>query len=254
MIQNVKEYVEQYTIFSEPIPYKDLELYPIMVKDYLVFDSCVDILQIEKNKIPDIKVIQMSYLKFLILKLFKDDSPSMINELTNGELYEYKFVKLLSLIFHVEENEVIFGQYGNGLVGIKIKDVEISHQEFDEIRKIILFQNIYDYDDIEMSDDFKRVVSEYYQEKNKNIISPTLEDKIDVIITKTSLNEEQIKNMSYRRFCRIFDRVRDEIDYIVGSNGYTRKEPPEHWIYRQKKEKYGEVFAGSESLNQLQNV
>ena len=48
---------------------------------------------------------------------------------------------------------------------------------FNDLKSIILlFQNIYEYDDMEMSDDFRRVVEEYYAiKKNKDIIIPTLE-------------------------------------------------------------------------------
>jgi hypothetical protein len=55
---------------DEPCPYKlkcgyELKIYPIKVKDWSIFDKSLDILQIEKNEINDIKIIQMSYLDFL---------------------------------------------------------------------------------------------------------------------------------------------------------------------------------------------
>ena len=56
--------------------------------------------------------------------------------------------------------------------------VEIDDAQFDDLRKVILFQNIYKYDDTEMSDDFRRVVEEYYRLKNKDIVLPTLEDRL----------------------------------------------------------------------------
>ena len=55
---------------DEPCPYKlkcgyELNIYPIKVKDWGIYEHSISILQIDKNKINDIKIIQMSYLEYL---------------------------------------------------------------------------------------------------------------------------------------------------------------------------------------------
>lgn len=251
MIQDVKKYIEPYVTFSEPIPYKNLYIYPIKLNKYYEFISCVDILLFEKNKIPDINIIQMSYLKFLATKLINNEE-MFDDKIKKGDIYSFKFFSLMALVFNVDISKINIAIDKNDVVYLKVDDEIFTAQEFDDIKKIILFQNLNDYDDVQMSDDYKKVIEEYYSIKNKGMIVPTLEDKIDAVMAKTSYNEKSIKELTYRRFCRIFDKVVSYTEYVVGCNGYTRKEPPENWIYKTNKQKYSEVF-GSDKFNELQN-
>ena len=65
-MENVKEYVEQFVTFGNPVEYKGLKIKPILAKDALRFLDAVSVLEIEKNKIPSVEIIQMSYLEFMI--------------------------------------------------------------------------------------------------------------------------------------------------------------------------------------------
>ena len=65
-MENVKEYVEKFTTFGDPVDFKGLKIKPITVRDSERFLDAVDVFKIEKNKIPDVSIIQMSYLEFLI--------------------------------------------------------------------------------------------------------------------------------------------------------------------------------------------
>ena len=65
-MENVKEYVEQFVTFGNPVEYKGLKIKPILAKDALRFLDAVSVLQIEKNKIPSVEIIQMSYLEFMV--------------------------------------------------------------------------------------------------------------------------------------------------------------------------------------------
>ena len=64
-----------YFVNMDNVPYelKDgglIYIKPILVKDYLRYSWAKEILSIEKNEINDIEIIQMSYLDFLIKKVF----------------------------------------------------------------------------------------------------------------------------------------------------------------------------------------
>ena len=64
-----------YFVNMDNVPYelKDgglIYIKPILVKDYLRYSWAKEILSIEKNEINDIEIIQMSYLEFLIKKVF----------------------------------------------------------------------------------------------------------------------------------------------------------------------------------------
>ena len=57
-------YLQELT-YDEPITYKELKIYPVLMKDYIEFHSLVSCLLIDKNSRPDIKIISMTYLRFL---------------------------------------------------------------------------------------------------------------------------------------------------------------------------------------------
>ena len=50
---------------DEPVNFKGLMIYPVKMRDYFKYNICSQVLDIDKNSIPDEKVISMSYLDFL---------------------------------------------------------------------------------------------------------------------------------------------------------------------------------------------
>ena len=70
MIEHIKE-----LYFDEPIPYKELLIYPVTMKDYLEFHLAVSCLLIDKNSIPDVNIISMSYLRFLYYQSLENNEP-----------------------------------------------------------------------------------------------------------------------------------------------------------------------------------
>ena len=68
-MDKIKEYIESYVAFGKPVPYCGLQIKPILVKDFYQFRDAQNVLKIEKNKIPNIEIIQMTYLRFLILMM-----------------------------------------------------------------------------------------------------------------------------------------------------------------------------------------
>ena len=60
--------------FDEPVDYKldgttSIKINPVSVRNSEIFLSSINILQIDKNSLPDVKIIQMSYLQFLLEKV-----------------------------------------------------------------------------------------------------------------------------------------------------------------------------------------
>ena len=68
-MDNIKEYIERYVAFGKAIPYDGLKIRPVLVKDFYHFRDAQNVLKIDKNKIPDIEIIQMTYLRFLMLMM-----------------------------------------------------------------------------------------------------------------------------------------------------------------------------------------
>ena len=132
--------------------------------------------------------------------------------------------------------------------------IEISDAQFDDIRKVILFQNVYRYDDIEMSDDFRRVVEEYYRLKNKDVVLPTLEDKLMAVCISSPYKIEELYTMPLRLFDALLEHSIDKLEYQVNklivnlaqckTDGFNLS----HWVYKTKKDKYSEIFTDAQDL------
>lgn len=274
-MDNIKEYVDKYVALQKPIPLYDLQIKPILVKDFFQFNDAKDVLQIEKNKIPNIEIIQMTYLRFVLMIIleeerFKEDLLTILS-LSLGVQYDAtkrnpSFAPNEILAQQIRKDvtelwingwDVKFKLNGDNVVlclydGDNI--VEINDTQFDDVRKVILFQNIYRYDDMEMSEDFRRVVEEYYRLKNKDIVLPTLEDKLVAICISSSYKIEELYTMPLRIFDALLEASIDKLEYQVNKLIVNLAQckvdglPLSHWVYKTKKDKYSEIFTDAQDL------
>jgi hypothetical protein len=274
-VDNIKEYVDKYVTLQKPVPLYGLQIKPVLVRDFFQFNSAKDVLNIEKNKIPNIDIIQMTYLRFLLMMMLEQDE------------FKEDFLTILALSLGVkydatkrnpsfEPNEILTQQarkdevevWINGWdVRFRLSDskvilclyddenlVEIDDAQFDELRKIILLQNIYKYDDTEMSDDFRRVVEEYYRLKNKDIVLPTLEDRLMAVCISSAYKLEELYVMPLRLFDALLERSIDKLEYQVNklivnlAQGKVEGFNLSHWVYKTKKDKYSEIFTDAQDL------
>lgn len=267
----IKDFIEPYVTFDKPIPYKDLYIYPIMMEDIFKFESSVGILNIEKNKIPDIQVIQMSYLQFLLEIILGDKANnqkaveilSLCFGLKETEIYE-GFPKNELLFQKLDDGSIVFFENGWNIkfvrdsknkVTLYIDEVEINSQEFDEIRKIIMFQNIIGYDDEYVSDDVKKAAEEYYSMKNKDLEAPNLENKMSAISVVSGMSKTELKTMTLREFNLIFDKCTNLIDYKINktaelSGNVKFDKPVEHWLYHKHHDIYTDIFSSYDAFKE----
>ena len=275
-MDNVKEYVEQFVTFGNPVEYKGLKIKPILAKDALRFLSAVSVLQIEKNKIPSVEIIQMSYLEF------------MINFMVAYNEYMLDFLCLMNLIFDLEydeqkriegfkPNEILIEELPNKEVIYRVNGwnfelklchprgaemilngIKLNSREFDNLRRIILYQNLYEYDETPMSDDFKRVIEQYYTIRNRGIHMPTFEDKVVAVILNTSYTLKSIQYIPYRMFEKIFYDGISKFDYIASKSlepHLKEGKSIDHWIYKPIRDKYSEVFSdANEFANKIASM
>lgn len=268
-VNDIKKFVEPFITYDEPVEYEGLKVYAIRVKDWLRFISAYDILTIDKTQIPDIEVIQMSYLQFMMRLVITDNT------------FKDMFITILDLCFHVrydesfrnkdfDKNEVLsFSDeetganaiYINGYnvyffienktrVSIYIDGYLINATQFNDIIKIIQFQNFYDFDDTVLSDDVRKVIEQYYAIKNKGKQLPTLDTKIISVMSKLSYTKDEIKEMDYRTFNKIFTMMLEDEDYNI-SHLYKVQGADinvEHWVYKEDKPKYSEVFSNADEF------
>lgn len=268
-MENVKEYVEDFVVFGEPVEYNGLKIKPVLARDGIRFYKAVQIFQIEKNKIPDINIIRMSYLEFIIgllissgetedflwilektlgieynpdlrKKGFDEKDTILSTEMPNGDLFIY-----------INGRDLEMKLRHQGGAEITLSGVHLSSSEFNDYKDIVLFQNLYDYDDTVLSDDVRRVVEQYYQLKNKGTHSPTFEDKVVANMLNTSHTYEQLKDVPLRTFDKMFYDGVSKIDYISTKSlepHLKEGQSIDHWIYKPIREKYSEVFKDAGEL------
>ena len=274
-MDNIKEHVDKYVTLQKPVPLYNLQVKPILVRDFFQFNNAKDVLDIEKNKIPDINIIQMTYLRFLLTIMieqdgFKEDFLTIL-ALSLGVKYDatkrnpsFEPNEILTQQIRKDESEV----WVNGWdVRFRVSDdkvilclyddedlVEIDDAQFDDLRKVILLQNIYKYDDTEMSDDFRRVVEEYYRLKNKDIVLPSLEDRLMAVCVSSAYKLEELYTMPLRLFDALLEYSIDKLEYQVNklivnlAQGKVEGLHLSHWVYKTKKDKYSEIFTDAQDL------
>jgi hypothetical protein len=100
-VVDIESYTNLYFSNGEEAPYQlrdktVLMLKPVLLKDYTIYQTASEIIQLYKNEVNDIKVIQMSYLQYLmevVLPSGEDPNGKKINP------YEYRLRTLIELCF-----------------------------------------------------------------------------------------------------------------------------------------------------------
>lgn len=183
-----------------------LSFCPVKVADYFNFFSVISCLLIEKNKIPDPKIISMSYLDYLFYLRAHQE---------NGYLYIMMLNELLKLTCKIKEDDIRYKKDKKGHIILILNGIEYDKKDFDNIKKIICYQNMPDYDDRYIDPKFKEACEEAEKYKNKDLTNATLEDKIDCIVTSTSYKYEEVYDLTIRKFYRVLRRVGYKLNYQI---------------------------------------
>lgn len=223
----------RYFYFDEPVEFelKDknkIFIYPVSLKDSEIFLSSISILNIDKNSSSSVEIIQMSYLKFLYMLISKE--PNAIQQ----------FLNILMLCLKLKTPEIIWENEKNPTIYDPSLEIKINHNDFEDIRRIILYQNILNFDDEYIDPDLKKSIDKFEELKNRNVEIPNLERKMAIITTRTGIKKKEQENMTYRSHCLLFEEVCAEVEFTTTRAALLfagSKEPQEHWIYKNKKNK-----------------
>lgn len=260
---DLKELELKYFCNDYDVPYKlkdgkILNIKPILVKDYPYYEVSKQILEIQKNEVNDIRVIQMSYLEF-VENLTKQDS-----------IFVNNIITICKLCFGYEK--IGFSKHNNKTCLCLCNEDEIveyiiTSKDFDTIIKIILNQNDSNYDNRYVSPEVRELMESYYKVKAKDFRSPTLEEKKAYTTSRTGIGLSQLNEMTYRYFDLVYNAsVNSEIymtqKMVQCSYKYDVKQDVKHPLFEQKKDPYAEIFedttilaskgvSGAEQLNTL---
>ena len=232
---------------------------PIKVKDWSLFNNCIDILMHELQDYNSVEIIQMSYLEFV--------TDILLDKVSDEEISEnaFKLSTILSMALGIYEARK--GMFRNKPC-LTLHDENgcvvslITPQEFNELKKIILFQNILNYDDRYLSPDIKKEIEEYEKIKysNENIVNPTLEKQKVFVISKTGISMKDINDMTYRTFTQVYNyNVNVDLYFaqkiLQASQKYDMKEDAIHPLFKKEEDRLKSAFVSkSEFEGKMKSV
>lgn len=180
--------------WGDPYNYKGVLIYPVQMKYNENFYQYIHCLLIEKNKIPDIRVIKMSYLRFLF-------------ELSHGKkdylIYWRYLKKLLILVFRYKFH---FLSDGNKFF-IKVGNKILTEKDFEDIRKIICKQNLIVLNEDLLSPEVERAIDEARVFMAKKETPSTIEENVLSFFAATGYEPDKIKNLTIYIFNKTMQRL-----------------------------------------------
>ena len=250
MAIDINYYREAYFTFDKPVPYKlkcgkEITINPVNLSDSIIFITSYNVLDIDKNKTNDVEVISMSYLKFLAKRVLPFD-----------EVCKQQFINICLLCLGFKYPYVDFDEKDRAIlynvdIGTNKELFHISAKEFDDIKRIILYQNLPNFDDSYINPELKERIEEVDALKNKNFEAPSLERRIAIITSHCGINKRDQLEMTLRSHSILFQEVNNEVEYMCTKplaieNGKGDKI---QWIFKEKKDKYKDYIMSVEDYN-----
>lgn len=228
-------------LWSTPIEYKTITLYPVLCKDLQMFYAGVYALLYDPIRYSGgISTLPRLYFLTDILNHQDDDGAYIQQNMMLVQLFA-QLGTLLALVFQEQKFEFVENK-GRWFIRVYSNEEEyfdIKAKDFDIIREIILHQNGVDYDDTFVHEDIREWIAQ--QEASEKKSSATLEDYMEVFMMQTgSCDIEVFKRVSLRRFNRMIDKILSRENYTIqmtaSMSGFvTFKEKIDHWITINKK-------------------
>lgn len=233
-------------IYSQPYQYGNIILYPVKMEYIIDFSMYKESIIVRKDStFHDKQIIKMTYLDFLKHCIKHPEVGQKYNIPMLQHYYQFA-IFLLQMVCKEQEFKLI----GDDLY---INNEKITPEIFDDLRRIIIIQNDIDFN----IDEFIHYDTEQALKKakdrntNDNV---TIEDYIDALCVALKYTEEQVMNLSIRKFWRLVKRYRLFEDYTICKTGemsgmVTFKEPIKYWITSvNEDDQYKDVKADENAL------
>lgn len=221
-----------YFPFDKAVPYKIgdkvIEIKPVKLVDSALYGASEPILKIDKNSINDVKIIQMSYLQFISDVLIPGDP-----------IYATSLGIILLLCLGM--TNPMLQRNDKGRPYLQNDDIVIKPNHFEEIMRIILYQNDARYDDEYINPDLKKAMQDMDKLKAKGKEPPNLERRIAIVTAHTGVLKKDLLEMTLRSFDALFSEVVGEVEFLTTRalilySGQAEK--ADHWLFPKKKDKF----------------
>ena len=245
-----KSVYEKFFAFDLPIEYKGLKIYPAIMEDYYEFDFLVKSIVMEKNSIPDVKIITMTYLEYLYRYTTKDTP------------YALFFRELLALVLRIDSNRIEL-KFNEKVKPIFLVDKkEYDSDDFENIKLIICEQNMVEIPDETIQKEIRDKMEEAKRLKAK--MSKTkmgsLEDLVIAVLISTSFKIDDIYNLSIRKFNKIVERLDHKLHYEIylsasmsGMVKFKDQSFIKHWLADLEQDKFAGVSIGLDEIKSQVN-
>ena len=249
--------INYYIVYDLPVPYRNIMLYPVTVKDYMLFNVYSQCLTFDKNAIPDAKIISMTELEYMFYCLTLEEK--------KDEPYLLWFDRMLSISLKddktfekIEESVKRYRQENNKKPFFLIGEEKYEQNDFIEIKKIISQQNLIELPDERISKEVRDSLekAKAYKEKLNNSKPGSFEDYLVSLSIATGWTLEYIYSMSVRKFTKSIMRLDNLIHYKIfltaslsGMVEFKDKSFIKHWLtYIDNDDKYGDVSMDLEAI------
>lgn len=257
MAINLDFLTHAYFYFDTPVPYDTKKgqvlITPVSLMNSEVFLMSASILNIDKNSLPDVEIIQMSYLQFLCQVVLTNKD--------KGNLNKSLLYNILNLCIGLKNPRVKWENERTPIIYDVESGIEINAKNFDDIKEIIMHQNIPHYDDSYINPELKKAMNDVDELKNKEMESPSLERKMAIITAHTGLPKKEQQEMSLRSHSLLFEEVVGEVEFDtirppLIARGIGKE--IDHWIFKKPKNKFEgyvkDINAYTQSMGGSQNI
>ena len=206
--------IDYFVTFDIPIVYKNITIYPATVKDYGRFMGYAECFSLEKNSIPDPKIISMTELEYLYhLSQTETEKPYLI-----------WFDRILSICLkddktfeNINESVKRYKYDEKGKPFFTIGKEKYISRDFIELKNIICKQNLVELPDENISkevrDSFEK--ARLYKNKISGDKPSSLEDYIISLSVVTGWEFDYIYGLSIRKFTKSLKRLDRYIHYKI---------------------------------------
>lgn len=217
---NINDYMFDIYL-DKPLSYKDLILYPATMSDWKDFYMCYGILQIDKDS-QGPEIAALSYLDFIIFLTMFD------------KRYQDMFYTIMKICIGEDVDIDFFRDEDKNKNYIRINGHQYDKYDFDNIIKLINYQNDFRFDDTYIDPTLKKALEEERELKAKKATPTTLEEQIIAVMVSTGMSMDTIRSMTIRKFSLCYIKSIERLDYQIAKtaelNGTKFKETIVDWV------------------------
>lgn len=205
---------EYYNLYDLPIPYKGLDIYPVLMADYWDFWQFAPVLLLDIYSPPILtpEIAQMKFLEYY----FYEKNPE------GKQYYLPILAEMLRIVFRDKERKKKIYPVvveGNPYLVIRWEEKEsvIDKHDFEKIRGMIISQNLLNPPNPRIQKELRDSMREAKEirEKMRGIKHASLEDQIATLCVGVGITFDDVWKMTYRKFSKLLERFDNNLHYQI---------------------------------------